>query len=383
MRVPSTALRRRWRRVPTVPGDLRHVLAWFLATRAGLTVVGLLSLRVMSPWLPEWRLIESYPRSPALGAWVGGDTQSYLSIAQHGYDRCSTAPTDWPGIGFFPLYPLLIRVGSWLTRSDAAAGVIFSNLCLLLGAGFLYRLIRLDEDEDHARRCTRMLFVSPVGFFLSAIQTEGLFFLLVVLCFYAARRNRWWLAGTCGFLASLTRPTGVVVLAPLCWMFATQRGVRILREGFYLLLVPLGLLAVGAYEYLVSGDLFAYAHAQERSLGHHLANPVVVLYQGMLTSDPNVAINAWAAYAALCLLIFSSRHLRVEYTLFAVLVILAGPITGTAAGSLRYLSPLFPLVLALSRPRLGEEGERIFCAVLLLLQGCLMVLWVGGFYLLC
>jgi hypothetical protein len=365
------------------PSELRQVLAWFLATRAALLVIAALSLTFLGVWLPGWGLRESYAPSQPLGACMGCDTHYYLDIAQHGYRAGRMGPISNPDIGFFPLYPLLIHAGAWVIRSEAAVGLIISNLSLVMGAFWLYRLIRLDEGEDGARRCARLLFVSPLGFFLSAIQTEGLFFFLVVHCFYAARRGRWWAAGACGFLAALTRPTGLALMVPLCWIFARQRGRRIWPDVCSLLMVPLGLLVFGAYGSLVSGDLFAYERAQEHFQNHHLANPVVVLYQGMLMNDPNVAINAWAAYASLLLLLISSRHLRVEYTLFAVLVILAGPLTGTAAGTLRYLSPLFPLVLALSRPRLGEEGDRIFCAVLLLLQGCLMVLWVGGFYLLC
>ena len=55
------------------------------------------------------------------------------------------------------------------------------------------------------------LSVFPTAFFFQAIYSESLFLLLSVACFLAARRGRWALAGAAGFLASLTRNTGLLL----------------------------------------------------------------------------------------------------------------------------------------------------------------------------
>jgi hypothetical protein len=50
-------------------------------------------------------------------ASVRFDSCYYLNIARHGYGKTTGAPV------FFPLYPLLIRALSYLTGSEALAGI--------------------------------------------------------------------------------------------------------------------------------------------------------------------------------------------------------------------------------------------------------------------
>jgi hypothetical protein len=54
-----------------------------------------------------------------------------------------------------------------------------------------------------------------MGFYLFAPYTESLFLALTVSCFYALRRDIWWLAAGCAAAASATRSSGILLAVPL------------------------------------------------------------------------------------------------------------------------------------------------------------------------
>ena len=392
---PAGGLRPSVLRTPILPADLRpactiraglravvvYVVAWWLVSRVTLAAIGALS--ALLPGVSGHGCADCPSAMPAR-AWTGCDTIFYLDIARHGYSLTPLqGSAGVANIGFFPLYPLVTRACAWVARSEVAAGLIVSNLCLLVGAVFLYRLAHLDEGEDGARRTVGMLFLFPTAFMLSAIQTEGLFFCLVVLCFYAARREKWWPAGGFGLLAALTRPTGVLLVLPLSWMYFRNGRRHSPWAVLSLLLPPAGTCLFGAYTYHLCGGFFAYTNAQSKGFGHHLTDPLVTLYQGLASNIPGMWLNAWALDITLLALLILSGRLRTEYTLFAVCVLLAAPLTGTVAGSVRYLSPLFPLFILLSRVGRSPTAHAVLAIVVALLQGCLVVLRAAGSYALC
>lgn len=147
------------------------------------------------------RLIE--PLSHWDGYW-------YILIADRGY-HMHTATT-----AFWPLYPLLLKVGYDLTSwSMPIIGVIISNLSLLGALVLLYRLVRLDYGDAIAGRTVWLIALFPTAFFFSAVYAEALFLLLTVASIYCGRTDRWGLAAGLGFLAALARNTGFMVIIPL------------------------------------------------------------------------------------------------------------------------------------------------------------------------
>jgi hypothetical protein len=140
------------------------------------------------------------------------DSVWYLSIAHAGYfSRQATA--------FFPLYPLLIHLGAQVFGSTMVVGVLISLGAMVAGGYVLYSLTRLDVGESAARTTILLIAVFPTALFFSAVYTESLFLALSVGAVYAARRERWALAGVLGALASATRSTGLLLLVPLAVMF--------------------------------------------------------------------------------------------------------------------------------------------------------------------
>ena len=139
------------------------------------------------------------------GRW---DSVWYIQIAQHGYYSATST-------NFYPLYPLLIGIGDQLVNQPLIVGMVVSFVCMTVAMVVLYRLALLDFDKRTARLTIVLVSLYPVSFYLSAVYTESLFMMLVFGAFYAARRERWMIAGLCGALCSATRSDGVSLLLPL------------------------------------------------------------------------------------------------------------------------------------------------------------------------
>ena len=82
--------------------------------------------------------------TPTWGRW---DTGQYLSIARNGYifEQCvgvaNRGPDDWCGnSGWFPLYPYMMRVGSWSGLGDDTVGA--GDLTRLDGDGLVGAVVR-------------------------------------------------------------------------------------------------------------------------------------------------------------------------------------------------------------------------------------------------
>jgi hypothetical protein len=104
---------------------------------------------------------------------VRGDAIWYERIAHAGY--YTVAATR-----FFPLYPLLVHVGSWLTVSPTIAGVLISLIALLVALALIHRLAVLELGDRVANMTVELVAFGPLALFLSAVYTESLFLALSV-----------------------------------------------------------------------------------------------------------------------------------------------------------------------------------------------------------
>ncbi len=205
----------------------------------------------------EWNF--NLPIYTLWNSWNHWDTGHYLIIATRGYYvYYSTA--------FFPLYPLLERVGMVFTHNNPfTAGLWISNIAGLFLLMVLYRLVEEDFDQKRAYRTVLYLSVFPTSFFLAAAYNESLFLLLSLLSFYEMRHGRWWLAGLFGFLAGLTRPVGLFLLIPFCYEYLLQHKFRLKAIRFDIAsgaLIPASIGLFALYCYYLFNDPLAFSHAQ-------------------------------------------------------------------------------------------------------------------------
>ncbi len=208
------------------------------------------------------------------------DSVWYLHIAASGYfSRSATA--------FFPLYPLLIHLGTVLFGSGILVGTLISLVSMTVGLYLLQRLVGLDLSEAQARATVLLVVFFPVSFFLSAVYTEALFLMLSVGAIYAARLDRWAWAGVLGALAAATHSNGLLIALPLAviYLYGPRSGGRmrerarwwqprygISRSVVGLGIVPVGLLAYMGYLVLTHHSPMAPFSA-EADWGRQFAGP--------------------------------------------------------------------------------------------------------------
>ncbi|MGC9220217.1 MAG: mannosyltransferase family protein [Solirubrobacteraceae bacterium] len=265
----------------------------------------------------------SYFANVLLAPLARWDSVWYLNIARSGYG----ASLD--RTAFFPLYPLLIHLTGWLFASDLLAGVAISLLAFAVALVLLQRLVALDFGAEIGSATVMLVAFSPMSFFFSAVYTEALFLALSVGCIYAARRERWWLAGVLGALAALSRNGGFALFVPLAvlyfygpregtgrsltrWAKQQRRGLlrlmpryRLEAQALWMLLTPAGLLAYLGYLWVQYGKPLA-PFSEETAWYRHTTFPLLTIGTGaiqafhglqQLLQGPNPPYHVWL-YAA-------------------------------------------------------------------------------------
>jgi Mannosyltransferase (PIG-V) len=209
----------------------------------------------------------------ALNYWAHWDGAWYSEIATMGYGE--RAPTS---TAFFPLYPMLVRLGAAFGSGPALWGVLISLSATLLALFFLYRIAEDLHGSRAARAATIALAFFPTAFFLNAVYGEALFLALTTGAYWAARvRRNLLLAGVLGSLATATRNLGIVLLIPLLFEWLRYRREFGLKGLAGLALLPAGLLAYVAFLWGRFGDPLVFARQQGEYWGRELTNPVTTL----------------------------------------------------------------------------------------------------------
>jgi mannosyltransferase PIG-V len=203
---PGVTARRRLR------DGWRPCLAVFLVARVALSLTSVVAIGLMEPRAPVD--VPGRPGPVATSGWhnaIDGterqDAVWYLALADEGW-----SPDD-ASAAFFPLYPMAIRVVSWvLPGDDVLAGLLVSNAAFLGALLVLFAFTAERFGERIARRAIVVAAAFPTAFFFLAPYSESLFLLLSVLTFREARHQRWGRVALFGALAALTRSVGVLLL---------------------------------------------------------------------------------------------------------------------------------------------------------------------------
>lgn len=313
-----------------------------------------------------------------LGVWQRFDTLWYLRIAAQGY-----APHDGSTV-YFPLYPMLIRfLGTLFAGNYLLAALVISSLTFVGVLFCLYRLTECQFGGEGARRSALYLAIFPTAFFFLAAYTESLFLFLTFAAFVAAHEKRWWLTGTLGFLATLARLQGIVLLIPLLFMYLRDRSFQPRRLGLDMLgpiIIPLGAVLFVAYQYLVVGsapliDTYqAQLHAQfvwpwDNVIG---AVELILSPEGTFVD----VLNLTMAGVFLAMTVFSFRGLPREYGIYMAVTLCALMVRRTTLQPLvsmsRYVLVLFPAFMLWGRWGRNPRVQRliVYPSIALLLYLC-------------
>lgn len=309
------------------------------------------------------------------------DSFWYLDIAQNGYSFKGVEKLS--NIVFFPLYPLLIRTGTFLTSGNfVLAGWILSIIFLFLALLYLFKLVKEFHPEINPYFPILFLLIFPTAFFLNAIYTESLFLFLSLATFYYGLKKKFLWAGTFGFFAALTRITGILLFIPLIWEYFKSHNFSLARalnlKLLPLFLIPAGTLSFFLYHYLRFNDLFLFlkvegwwGRAFQLNKGHFLlfSNPAIV----------NFIIDVLFVVFILLVTYFVFKKLRISYGLYMLATIAVMLSTGTLMSIGRYILVLFPIyILVASIKNQYLQQAWIFLSILLLALN--IILFVNNYW---
>ena len=338
------------------------------------------------------------------GRW---DTEHYSDIIENGYHYTnkSNGQANW---AFFPLFPLAcrgVRMISGGNLSPFWCGIIVSNVCLVIAAFFAVKLIR-DRGIVKGERgvlftglskngslLAWFLMLGPFTVYFSAVYTESLFVLLLVLFFYAAQKELFPLAGMFAALAGATRSVGVLLIIPLIMaMYSSYRkekgsgnifcfvGNVFARPArlFSLLLVPVGLFCYMLYLYFFLGDAFGFIHVQVAWRNEDFLPVIGVLKHYLFsTGEIHYTISAWICIAAFVLYIWMFvKGLRREAVWGIISLLL--PLTSHIMSTPRFISGSFVVWVGmyLLIKSMKSHGAQVFFTLLLYAGGVATIaLW--------
>jgi hypothetical protein len=369
--------------------SIREALFVFLLTRILIFVVLICVpyVKIVPPNDPYISLENAQIARQLRRTFAQADVNHYMGISQEGYGR---EPFDVNSrrsqtFAFFPLLPMLLWVLRQVTNDSMLWGAALCNLFFFLALVLLYRLtMAFGYSDTIARRTIFYVAAFPVSYFFSAPFTESLFVFLTVASFYAAKRERWWLAGTIGMFASSARLTGVLLLpALLVLSWQMYRSVQI-RKTLGLFLIPVGLFAYMFYSWRLSGDALAFLHASAawgRKPSAFILGP---LFSYLV--HPYEIVAGWhfnllnACCALLCFFAIYVLVRRREwalslYTFMSVLVPLS---TGVLQSLERYTMGFFPVFIALAVAVKSERQDYAIRFVFVFLLGIMTLLFAIG-----
>jgi hypothetical protein len=352
------------------------VVGWFVASRLAIAALGVIGVATFATFVDQGTAVmdTTAALNPA-NVWHKWDSLWYERIAEHGYGYALETPQGQAAAGFFPLYPLTIRLIRAVVPSLPFFWVaaIFSNLCALAALLLLAR--SLIPRDGMVGRVMTVLMTSAGSFYLSIPYTEGLFLLLVVGTMVATRDRRYALAGLLAGLSATTRVHGlalVAVPAIACWLDATvPPRVRWQRAAATLaaFAVPVGIYL--AYLAHVQGSWNAFVTRQDM-WGNPSPYPLQALIG--LVQFPT-RISGWLHgafwFLYLGLLVRYWRRLPLGEALFCAGVLLISTQQEAFHGIYRYMVPLVPIALAVAEDR-AEVRQPI--VAINLVFGVLMIL---------
>lgn len=353
-----------------------------ILTTVGIWVLSLYTVAFLADWFITYN--PSFPYADAVLAvsglpravysWANFDGVHYLTIVKHGYVGTGLIQA------FFPVYPGLLWIDSLMGIPSILSGQIIS-IASFVGIMVLWPKL---FDNEYGKKVSRIsqlvLLLFPTSFFFMSVYTESLFLLLVLLTFWFAKQQKWWLAIAVAAIASGTRVVGIALLPALQIEYLHQRGLldyskltrpvqwlrRISFTDFTKLIAILssgtGLYLYMAYLWNEFGDPVYFFHVQEefgggRSESLVLLPQVFVRYIKILLT---VEWKSWAYFAyvqefaltsltAVALVWAWIKKLRPSYLVFASLVFIVPTLTGTFSSMPRYVLACFPLFIVVGQ----------------------------------
>ncbi len=317
-------------------------------------------------WIPT----DSYYQTQGLN--IGAthaqwDSYWLLDIVKNGYYlRGEDAIAN---VVFFPFYPLLVKIGSYIMGNEIRAGWLVSVGSLFLAMVFLTKLVREFYPKIKSLEVLIFLLIFPTAYFFNTVYTESLFLFLSIATIYYAKKKNFSAVVVYGILAALTRITGILLFIPLFWYILEQENFKIKKilswRNTYILAIPTGTALFFAYHYLAFGDglLFfrmesLWGRSFEINIVHFIANTPVAI--------TNLILDGGFVVFALVVTVLVWRKIDRGLSLYMLATIAVAISTGTLMSIGRYILVLFPIYM------LAASIKNIYVKLAWLLLSCML-----------
>ena len=303
---------------------------------------------------------------------LGWDAGWYRDIAAGGY---ASLPRE--GLRFFPALPLVTRALHGVTGLSYGACLIgVVNVAAVVASALLYRLVVVEGGRPElARRAVWVLALAPSAFVLVMGYAESVLLVLSLGAFLGLRRQRWWLAAGCGFLAGLTRPIGFLLIVPALveatreWRARTPIHLAGWVGRTAAVLAP----AAGCATFLGwvasrFGDFWLPVRIQESGqLRGRFADPVTTAVhdaRDLFHAHIGTGLHVPWLVVIVVLLFVAFRRWPASYGLYAAAVVGLAVSSSNFDSLERYGLSAFPLVIAAATLLTSEAVERAVWSIL-------------------
>lgn len=282
------------------------------------------------------------------------------------------------------------------------AGFIVSNLSLIIAGIFLYRLTEMDFGEEIAWRSLRYLLFFPFSFFLAIIYSDSLFLALTLIALYYMRKQKWFLVGIVGLLASMTRNFGVLLVVPALVEYLQsseifdkikKKQIDGVFKGFgwkwiFILLIPIGTIIYLLINWWVTGNCFTFLIYQREHWHQNFGlvwNNIYNITKNALYWPPKDRVSLWIPQVILFwfsigIFFYSIKKLRLSYLFYlAIYLFFVFSPTWLLSGP-RYLMGAFPIYLALGLVTENRTIDFIISFIMLAFTTFFIFAFTMGFY---
>lgn len=368
----------------------------FLIWRLSLLLIAVMAIFFL-PFRPGYSLqTGNFSFANLATMWANFDGLHYLSLAQNGYKNLHTTSQ----YAFFPVYPFLVRTFSFL-GSNLAGALVISHLFFILGLLVFYRLVLLDFNKAIAKKTIFLILIFPTSFFFGSVNSEAVFFFLVVSSLFLIRKNWYLPAVILAAIASATRLAGIFLWPALLielWQVNKGNFKKTLTDprSILMLLPPLGLLSFMRYQFLHTGSWITFITSQPAFGANRVVNKLILLHQvfyryfRMLVSlkpfaDPiyfTIILELLISSIFLILVFYAFKKTRLSYAVFALLSFIVPTFTGTFSSMPRYVLTVFPafMVLALFFNQASKKYQKIYIVISLILAVISVSLFTRGYF---
>lgn len=290
------------------------------------------------------------------------DGPLYVIAAKSLYDP---AKIDIPGKGLvislplssgyfaahLPFYPVLIRVfreigviGGLLGEGGYLKSMISVNLLstIILACFFFFFVKNLKLAKNPLLLTSVFLFIPRFLVVRSAGAPESLFLLFILISIFFFEKDKLFLSGLLGGLAAMTKSPGVLLFFAYALVFLERyvKTRKIEKTWFWILLIPLGLLAVFGLYQIRFGDFLAYFHSGDNI---HLVAPYAAFnYQNRWVGTAWLEDIIFYFFVYLCT-VFRLRDSKQRSLFYFSLVFLIPTLFVQHRDIARYSLPLLPM----------------------------------------